>query len=133
MKKTYKGSCHCGRVRFECELDLAEGTSKCNCSICTKARFWKTVVKADALRLLRGQEALTDYQFGEGNIHHLFCARCGVKPFGKGHLDELGDFFAVNVAALDDVTPEELANAPVSYEDGRNDNWGAPPAVTRYL
>jgi hypothetical protein len=41
MIKIYQGSCHGGAVRFECELDLAEGTSKCNCSICTKARFWK--------------------------------------------------------------------------------------------
>jgi hypothetical protein len=134
MKKTYTGSCHCGNVRFECDLDLADGTSKCNCSMCTKARFWKSVIRADALRSLQGQEALTEYQFGSNNIHHLFCARCGVKVLGKGYLEEIGgDFYAVNLAALDDVTPEELASAPVKYEDGRNDNWGEPPAVTRYL
>ncbi len=134
MKKTYHGSCHCGAVRFECELDLAAGTSRCNCSICTKMRFWKAIASADAFRLLQGEDALVDYQFGGNAIHHLFCSRCGVKPFGSGEMEALGGkFYAVNVACLDDATDEELAQAPVIYEDGRNDTWDRAPAETRYL
>ena len=72
MKKTYHGGCHCGAVRFECELDLAGITSKCNCSICTKTRFWKAIARADDFRLSRGDDALTEYRFGHNAIHHFF-------------------------------------------------------------
>ncbi|PTL85137.1 GFA family protein [Vitiosangium sp. GDMCC 1.1324] len=134
MKRNYQGSCHCGAVRFECELDLAQGTSRCNCSICAKTRFWKAIVKAGEFRLLSGADALSDYQFGSHSIHHLFCRRCGVKPFGRGYLDALGGvFYAVNVMCLDDAPVEELAQAPVRYEDGRHDHWESPPAETRHL
>ena len=134
MKRPYHGSCHCGAVRFECELDLSEDTSKCNCSICTKTRFWKAIVIAEEFRLTQGEDVLVDYQFGGNAIHHLFCSRCGVKAFGSGEMEALGGkFYAINVACLDDAMDEELAQAPVTYEDGRNDRWDQAPAETRYL
>lgn len=138
MKRTYTGSCHCGAVRFEVDVDLSEGTSRCNCSICAKRRYWMTFVGDDEFRLLQGADALTDYQIGDDTVHHRFCGRCGVEPFGRGIADELdadvgGDFYAVNVACLDDATDEELAEAPISYMDGRNDEWESEPAETRQL
>ncbi|MET1027569.1 MAG: GFA family protein [Dongiaceae bacterium] len=134
MKRTYQGSCHCGAVRFDCDIDLDAETSKCNCSICTKARFWKAIVKADAFRLRHGQEDLTDYRFGSETIHHLFCRHCGVKSFARGQIEALGGtFYAINLACLDDASPDELTAAPIIYEDGRRDNWQSPPADIRHL
>ncbi|MGH6892426.1 MAG: GFA family protein [Dongiaceae bacterium] len=134
MKKAYHGSCHCGAVRFECDLDLSAGTSKCNCSICRKGRFWKAIVKPDAFRIRQGAEALSDYQFGRGIIHHAFCSRCGIKPFGHANIPEFGGkFFAIKLACLDDAEARELAESPILYEDGVNDRWQSPPAETRHL
>lgn len=132
--KTYKGSCHCGKVRFETDLDLSAGTGRCNCSICAKTRAWSVMIKPQAIRMLAGEGELSDYQFGSNSVHHLFCRHCGVRPFVHGHIEAVGgDFYSINVVCLDGVDDRELAEAPVRYADGRNDNWYSPPAETRHL
>jgi hypothetical protein len=131
--KTYHGSCHCGVVRFEADVDLSLGTIRCNCSICIKVRFWPAIVKPDAFRLLSGAEDLTGYRFNTKRDQHPFCKHCGVRSFGIGNSPRWGEFYAVNVTCLDDASADELADAPITYLDGRNDNWHTPPAQTRHL
>lgn len=133
MKKTYVGSCHCGAVRYEADIDLSQGTFKCNCSICTKTRTWLTTVNPDAFRLLAGKAELTEYQFNTQTIHHLFCKHCGVRSFGWGDTPEGGKFYADHVTCLDDVEIDELVSAPITYIDGRNDNFQSSPVETRHL
>jgi hypothetical protein len=127
------GSCHCGAVRYEADIDLAAGTIKCNCSVCTKMRFWAVQVPSSAFRLLAGEVALSEYRFAARRDGHYFCRHCGINVFSTGHSARLGAFHAVTVASLDDVAVEELLAAPVRYIDGRNDAWDVPPVETRHL
>jgi hypothetical protein len=120
-------------VRFEANIDFAQGTFKCNCSICTKVRNWLAAVPPADFRLLAGESELTEYQFHARRVHHLFCRHCGVRPFGWGDTPEGGRFYAVSVMCLDDVDVNELVNEPVQYVDGRNEKWDQVPAETRHL
>ncbi|HEY6123686.1 MAG TPA: GFA family protein [Steroidobacteraceae bacterium] len=134
MLKTYQGSCHCGAVKFEADIDLALGTNKCNCSICTKTRNWNAIIKPDAFRLISGEDAVTDYRFGSKQGSHLFCRTCGVRSFERGHVKEIGgDYVSIKIASLDDVELDEIIGAPVRYANGRDNAWWEPPKETRHL
>lgn len=134
MKKTYHGSCHCGEIRFEADIDLSAGTGRCNCSFCTKARIWGVLLTPEDFRLTSGADAAGDYLFGTRTMHHVFCMHCGVHLYMWGHAEAAGrDIYGVSLACLDDADPAELVEAPLQYVDGRNENWNAPPAEVRHL
>lgn len=140
MTKTYHGSCHCGAIRFEADVDLGEGIRKCNCSFCWKLGYKKALVPYDAVRIVAGKDEMRDYRanpspWPEGHINHYFCPTCGAPPFSRGYLEEMmgGNFWAVNVACLDDVSEEELSAAPVIFEDGKRDRQDREPKITGYL
>ncbi|MGF6174227.1 GFA family protein [Ensifer sp. 4252] len=135
MLKTYTGSCHCGAVRFEVDIDISAGTGKCNCTLCTKMRLWSVEVKPEAFRLVAGEAELTDYRGSNPVAHHQFCGHCGVRPFEWVDVPNMsGDkYFNINVACLDGVDIDELVAAPVTYFDGLNDDWGSTPSEIRHL
>jgi hypothetical protein len=133
MMKTYHGSCHCGTVSFEADIDFSKSTYRCNCSICAKTRYWAAIVAPEEFRLLAGEAELTEYLFNKRTNRHFFCKHCGVRSFGQGNSPEFGQLYGISVNCLDDVTPEEIINAPITYVDGLHDNWHGAPAEIRHL
>jgi hypothetical protein len=137
--KQYRGSCHCGAVRYEVDLDLSRGTNRCNCSICTKARAWFTFVKPEQFHLLSGEDAQTEYQWTPPgrpgpSLHYRFCRTCGIRTFASGDAEFMdGKFYALSVASLDDVNSAELGAAPMRFVDGRHDRFDQAPTDTSLL
>ena len=130
--KTFRGSCHCGALKYEADIDLSAGTSKCNCTYCRKVRSWKAFVKPANFRLL-GEAGVAYHKHAQATAK-FHCATCGVQVHETGNADYMGGpFVGVFIGTIDDATPDELAAAPVRYSDGLHNNWMSPPAVTSYL
>lgn len=133
MRKTYQGSCHCGTVKFEADLDLSQPTFRCNCSICRRTRFWVAVARPEEFRLLAGEGEMTEYLFNTRRNQHFFCRRCGVRAFGVGNDTPIGKMIGVNVGCLEGVSEEELSRVPVTRVDGMNERWSEAPAHFSHL
>lgn len=115
MPTTYQGSCHCGAVRFEVSMPAPEKAYACNCSICGRAGWLLAFADPAGFRLLAGEQALTDYQFGKKLIHHTFCRTCGVRPFSRGSDGKGQESVAVNLRCLQGLDATAL---PVETFDG---------------
>ena len=115
MLETREGGCHCGRVRFRAELDLAQ-LSHCSCSICAKKGMLHLATDLTSFSLLCGKRALKSYTFGTGVAQHTFCSDCGMHPFyiprSQPHR------VIVNARCLDDVDGPSLT--PTRFFDGRH-------------
>lgn len=132
MQRTYRASCHCGRVVAEADLDLEQPSFRCNCSICRRTRFWPAVTTPEGFRLLQGEDALVKYVFAGERNHHFFCGTCGVRVFGVGNDTPIGAMVGVNLGCLEGVDEETLSKVPVVRIDGMHDRM-EPPAFATHL
>ncbi len=122
---TYRGSCHCGAVRFKFESAEITSGIRCNCSICIRKGIVNssTYISPDAFEV-EGEESLAIYQFGDHSVYHYFCKTCGICPFkGVSSLPagyrgpaRIGDR-RVNLGCVDGLDPLALE---IKLIDGRS-------------
>jgi hypothetical protein len=104
--KTYSGSCHCGKVRFEVTGEIRSASS-CNCSICGRIGWLMVSVPPAQFKQKAGADSQVDYQFGKKTMHHLFCCTCGVRTFGRYSADGQ-EKVIVNPRCLDGLDVDAL-------------------------
>ena len=101
----YRGSCHCGEVRFEIEAEISELVT-CDCSLCRKKNALMTKVHESDFRLLAGEEKLSLYRWNTQVAQHFFCSACGIYTFHRKRAQP--DHYSVNAACLDNLNLDSL-------------------------
>ena len=117
IEPVHKASCHCGSIQFE--LDLPEGLDdlrRCSCSMCSRRGAIVASVPLDGIRVTKGEDLLSLYQFNTMTARHFFCSKCGIYTHHQRRSNP--HQFAFNVACLEGVNPFELGD--VSLTDGIN-------------
>jgi hypothetical protein len=111
----YRGSCHCGRIRYEVEGEVDSGMA-CNCSMCSRKGSLLWFVPRANLKLLTPEDAASTYLFNKHVIQHRFCPTCGIHPYGEGAGPGGAQMAAINLRTLEDF---DLAGVPVKHFDGK--------------
>jgi hypothetical protein len=114
--KHYQGSCQCGAVSYEVDVDIDDAIT-CNCSRCQRLGFVLAFTPWASFNLKSGREHLTEYRFNKKRIQHLFCKVCGVESFACGKAPDGSEIAAINVNCLEGVDPRALE---CRHVDGRS-------------
>ncbi|WP_348945071.1 GFA family protein [Chitinibacter sp. FCG-7] len=115
--RLYRGSCHCGAVKFRISSPEITSGVRCNCSLCQRKGALMTphIYSPEELVIESGEEQLSIYQFGSGVAKHYFCKVCGIYPFHQT-MRKAG-YYRVNVGCLEDLNPLTL---PQDVFDGKS-------------
>ena len=111
--ETRTGSCHCGTVVFEVELeDGLQNLRRCNCSLCRRKGAIMASVPVDGLKVIAGEDQLALYQWNKKIAKHYFCKHCGIYTHHQRRSNPTE--FGFNVACIEDVDPFTLENLGLS-------------------
>ena len=103
----YQGSCQCGAVAFEVDVDL-DNTIVCNCSRCRRLGSVLGFAQQKSFTLKSGEGVLSEYLFNKHKISHRFCSACGIESFAYAAGPDGTPMVAVNANCLDGVDARAL-------------------------
>lgn len=113
MTERMTGSCHCGAVEFEVELEQGLAAARrCNCSLCRRKGAIMATVPLARLRVVRGEDKLSLYQWNTHVAKHYFCSVCGIYTHHQRRSNP--NEYGFNVACLEGVDPYALEPVPVA-------------------
>jgi len=117
MPRTYRGSCHCGAIKFSFESEPITRGLRCTCSLCVRkgAMMSPEPIPPEKFHIETDEGNLGLYQFGIKTARHYFCKTCGIYTFHEtarkiGH-------YRVNLGCLEDVDTFALE---ADVFDGKN-------------
>ena len=112
IKAIHKAFCHCGGVEFKLTLPNGlEDPRRCNCSICRMRGAIAASVLLEGLKITKGADLLTLYQFNTMTAKHYFCSICGIYTHHRRRSNP--DQYSFNVACLEGINPYDLEDVPV--------------------
>ncbi|MEO1951812.1 MULTISPECIES: GFA family protein [unclassified Thioclava] len=117
IQSPHRLTCHCGAV--EMEVTLSDGLNtkrRCDCSFCRRRGAVAVSAPLSGIRIVKGEDNLTLYQFGTMTAKHYFCKTCGIYTHHQRRSNP--EQYGVNAACLEGVNPRDLD--PVPWNDGVN-------------
>lgn len=121
-------------IKYTVDLAVADDgkleANRCNCTFCQKPGLTNYHPDRTSFKLLSPQSRseLGDYNPNAMNAHKYFCRTCGCHVWAEGEYPYEGQivqFFTINLACVDQPQDGvDLSKVTLTYEDGRNNNWG---------
>jgi hypothetical protein len=112
-------SCHCGKVRLECNAPLGR-VVECNCNACARAGYLSWRVKHEQVRLVTPSVGMSSYVWRFADSALFFCPTCGTAMWRTAE----DNYFTLNARCLDGV---DIFTLDIERYDGLADMPGGLP------
>lgn len=110
-----RATCHCGAVELDIlKADPIEQARRCDCSFCRRRQAANVSVRVDDLRIVKGADVLSLYQWQTKTAEHYFCSVCGIYTHHKRRSDT--SEYGVNIGCIDGINPRDYE--PLGWHDG---------------